>query len=290
VVKDLWISYSTGAPSGVHGIGSNGSVNHMVIDHVGIAIPTGAGIWAQTSNDGGNFPDGWTITNVIVEKPQSDGIRYEGADCYMSNVHAQNGNTSGTGDGFYISGGNNRLIGCRADSCANGFTIEFQVGSAFAGTAVILAGCGTEVNNKNGLNIISNGTPDLPNTVTATGCSFEGDGKATTTGTWAGISVTGPGVIILNACNVFTRGTNPTFYPAYALSFAANSGGAGVQPTLIQALGGFWVGATPQASGTPPINVPTGTVTTLLSYGVHGYAGGKFSVTDTVQTYTSSQL
>ena len=89
-----------------------------MIDRVGIVAATGKGIYGQSNGSSGR-PDGWSITNVIVEQPASDGIRYEGQDAFMCNVHAQNGNSnSGNGDGFVITGGNNRLVGCRADSRA----------------------------------------------------------------------------------------------------------------------------------------------------------------------------
>jgi hypothetical protein len=277
VVKDLWIAFASNAPAGVHGIASNGGVEHAVIDRVGIAAPTGKGIYAYMN--GTAFPDGWTITNVIVEQPGSDGVHYEGSDCFMSNVHAQNGNTNGTGDGFYISGGNNRLIGCRADSCNNGFTIEDQLGQPFQGTAAILVGCGTENNNANGLNVLNSSTSDVATTVMATGCSFQGDGGGGTT--YAGISVTGPSIVILTSCNVFVHQSGGAANPEYALSFGSSSAG---YPALIQAVGGFW-----SAASTSVINTPA-TYTTKLSYSVHGYGGGKFGAGDTVLTLQLNPL
>jgi Pectate lyase superfamily protein len=276
VVKDLWIDFTSGpAPANVNGIASFDNVFHAVIDRVGIVAATGKGIYGQSNGSSGR-PDGWSITNVIVEQPASDGIRYEGQDGFMCNVHAQNGNSkSGTGDGFVITGGNNRLVGCRADSCANGFTIDVRQNGVFSGTTT-LTGCGTEQNSQNGFNVInsSSSATAMSDPVIATGCSFDGDGSA-------GIAVTGANIVILNACNVNVTSINSPATPQWALSLAANSGGS--IPNLVQALGGWWTAASSTlVHGAANANV--------LSYGVHGFKGGQFVNGDAVTAFSVGNL
>jgi len=280
VVKDLWIDCNSGpAPANVHGIASLATVFRAVIDRVGIVAPTGRGIWGQ--NGSGGRPDGWSITNVIVELPGSDGVQYEGQDAFLSNVHAQNGNTNGTGDGIVITGGNNRLVGCRADSCTNGFTIDVRQNGNFSGSTT-LVGCGTEENSQNGLNVVNSAqsATAMSDPVVATGCSFDGDGTGTAA-QYAGISVTGANIVILNACNVNVTSVAGRATPPFALSFANNTFS---DPNLIQALGGWWTAA----SGTL-VNKPA-SFTTKLSYGVHGSTGGQFGNGDSVTAFTLNNL
>ena len=282
-IKDLWIDCHTGpAPSGVHGIATAGSVFHLVIDRVGIVAPTGMGIYAPNQSTG--RPDGWQISNMIIEEPVSDGVHYEGQDCWMSNVHVQNGNTNGTGDGFVIKGGNNRLIGCRADSCTNGYTIDTRQNGQFFGST-ILSACGTESNLENGLNVInsSSSSTAMSDPVIANGCSFDGDGISGTP--YAGIGVYGANIVILNGCNICVAGS--TLSPQYALTFTNAVSGTrnpgGSDPTLIQALGGFW-----QAVSSTLVNGSD--ANTVLSYGVHGFTGGQFGHGDAVATFEHNQL
>ncbi len=275
VVKDLWIDFTSGpAPASVNGIASYDSVFHAVIDRIGIVAATGIGIYGQNNGSSGR-PDGWSITNVIVEQPALDGVRYEGQDSFLANVHAQNGNSnSGTGDGFVIAGGNNRLVGCRADSCTNGFTIDVRQNGVFSGSTT-LVGCGTEENSQNGLNVInsSSSSTAMSDPIIATGSSFDGDGVS-------GISVTGANIVILHACNVNVTSINgPT--PQYALSLAASASGS--IPNLVQALGGWWTAASSTlVHGSANANV--------LSYGVHGFKGGQFVNGDAISTFSVNSL
>jgi hypothetical protein len=284
VVKDLWIDCSavTLPPAGpaIHGIASFDNVNHAVIEHAGIAAPTGMGIYG--SSVGAGRPDGWAIGNVIVELPFGDGVRYEGQDCFMSNVHVQNGNTNGSGDGFVITGGNNRLVGCRADSCRNGFTIDVRQAGKFSGS-VTLAGCGTEENLQNGLNVINTdpSATAMNDPVLATGCSFDGDGVSG--GTFAGISVTGANIVILTGCNVNVTAVVSNPSPPYALSLG-KSPQNGSDPTLIQAIGGWWTAAN---AGTSVIHGSD--AATVLSVGVHGFVGThQFGHGDAVKAFTQT--
>ena len=277
-VKDLWIDCKSGpAPAGVHGIASYDNVFHAVIDRLGIVAPTGKGIYGQ--NNSGARPDGWEVSNVIVELPVSNGVQLEGEDSILFNVHVQNGNTNGTGDGFVIAGGNNRLVGCRADSCANGFTIDVRQNGKFSGSTT-LVGCGTEENKQNGLNVINSSTSAtaMSDPVIATGCSFDGDGVSGAP--YAGISVTGANIVILHACNINVTSVTGPASPQYALSFGNN----GVSdPNLIQALGGWWTAASTTLVNGQDAN-------TVLSYGVHGFAGGQFGKGGAVSVFQSNSL
>ena len=146
----------------------------------------------------------------------------------------------------------------------------------FSGS-VTLVGCGTEQNLQHGLNVINSGTAtSMSDPVIASACSFDGDGAGSSgSNQYAGISVTGANIVILNACNVNVTSVAGSATPPYALSFANNGSS---DPTLIQAWGGWWTAATTTLVNGSDAN-------SVVSYAVHGFAGGQFVHGDAVSTF-----
>jgi hypothetical protein len=268
----------------VDGIAATGGVEALTIRNVGVYSMTGNGIagYSPTSAK----PDGWVIEDSVVQSCTGYGVTFAGADSHMSNVHVQ-----GCGAGFLITAGNNRLVGCRADQSSSttigsGFTIDVRQNQTlgFAGSTT-LVGCGTEENNLYGLSLINSGTP--PNTfnnpVIATGCSFDGDGVngGAGGGNYAGISVQGINMLILNACNVNVMAVQSSGSPQHALALSANAQG---QPALVQAFGGLWCFV-----GTNPIYPAAGPPVGTLSYALHTSASGQ-NGNGNIQPFQSTQL
>jgi Pectate lyase superfamily protein len=263
VIEDLWIDASSLPPgSGTSGIGATYSAFNGIIRNVGLYQIPSDGIQFTSTDDA--QPDGWLLESVMIEAPGGNGVTLTAHDTLMIGVHVQNGTG---GDGFYLSDADNgRLIGCRADSCTNGFTFP-------AGNGATLIGCGTEGNARYGLNVQnSNTTPGSP--IRCSGCSFTFD-------TVSGIYVSGLNIVLLEQCNVLVgQGYN---VPAYALTVAEQNGQS---PILVQAMGGVW-NCQNTASA---ISVGSGVNANKLSYSVHEILGGTITATSTAQILQSHQL
>jgi hypothetical protein len=299
-VEDIWIdgsSLTTFSPTPtVDGIAGTGAVEALTIRGVGIYLVTGNGIAAYSPSTAA--PDGWLIEDSVVQGENTStgitytqyGVTFDCSDSYFSNVHVQQCNY-----GFSLTGGNNRLIGCRADSSkiGSGFTFDVRQNGKYFGSSQ-LVGCGTESNNHYGLSLVNTGAPPnsrMNDLVIATACSFDGDGAngGSGGGNYAGISVAGINMLILNACNVTVTKTQVTNgAPQYALAIASNAQGP---PMLVQAVGGFWDCANPN-SATPKLSdiVYGSTVAQVLSVAVHGTGGGIPAAGATVNTYLSNAL
>lgn len=264
VIQDLWIDGS-GLPSGsgVIGIGATYSAFNGVISGVGIYGTPSDGI--QFDITGNARPDGWLFESVMIDSVSGNGVTLTAEDTLMVGVHVQNG--AGSGDGFYLSNATNgRLIGCRADSCVNGFTFP-------AGNGATLIGCGTQGNSQYGLNV-QNDTTSPGSPVRCTSCSFTFDGVS-------GMYVSGLNIVLLEQCNVLVGQGNTV--PAYALTVAEQGGAS---PLLVQAMGGVWN----CQNTTSAISVGSGVSTGALSYSVHEILGGTIKATSTVQILQSNPL
>jgi hypothetical protein len=290
-VENIWIdgsqlsTFST-TPT-VDGIAATGGVEALTIRNVGVYSVTGNGIAGYSP--GMSKPDGWVIENSVVQSVTGYGISFAGADSHMSNVHVQQ-----CGAGFLITGGNNRLVGCRADQSSSGtigsgFTIDVRQNGGFSGSTTLI-GCGTEENNLYGLSLINSASsPSSSDPVIAMGCSFDGDGVngGAGGGNYAGVSVQGINTLILNSCNVNVM-ANPNIMnpnksaPQHALALSSNAQG---EPLLIQALGGLW-----NCTGTNPIYPAAAPPVQVLSYGVHVFTGGQIGSSGGAQSFEANQL
>lgn len=308
-IESLWIDGSTlpvpgtGTPPAppVDGIAGYGTVEALTIRCVGVYSVTGTGIAGYSNGSAG--PDGWLIENSVIQScggtavvsggnttGSGYGVNFTGNDSHMNNVHAQASNN----DGFLITAGNNRLVGCRADQSlqGNGFTIDVRMGGGFSGSTSLI-GCGTEQNCQNGLNV-TNSAPSgntISDPVIASGCSFDGDGANFSApgtpqggGNFAGISVAGKNIVILNGCNVNVYTPKPpttSGWPQYAMSISSIGSAPGF-PMLVQAIGGFW-----NCEGTTLINGFTG-VAKAQNFLLNGFAGGQIAGSDSITLVQST--
>jgi hypothetical protein len=235
-VRDVWIDGSASA-AGVDGIASYGAVNAASILRCGIYHVTGNGISA-VPDGGGNGPDGWHADTMVVQQAGGHGVTGRYPDAALVNVHCQ----QCTGDGFSLTaGGNIRLIGCRADLNTNGFTLDCYPGSGY-GDSVLLLGCGTQRNARNGLNVINSSVPgtDKRLPVIAAGCSFDGDGVngGAGGGGYAGIAVAGNNKVLIDGTNVMVLTVDVAGgCPQYALATAASGTGPGVPASVVVSAG-----------------------------------------------------
>ena len=299
-IEDVWIDGSSlpsfGSTPTVDGIAGTGAVEALTIRGVGIYLVTGNGIAAYSPSTAA--PDGWLIEDSVVQGQNTGtgttytqwGVTFDCSDSYLGNVHVQQCTY-----GFSITGGNNRLIGCRADSSksGSGFTVNVRQNGKYFGSTQ-LVGCGSQGNNQYGLSLVNTGGTGgskMNDLVIATACSFDGDGAngGSGGGNYAGISVSGINMLILNACNVTVTKTQvSTGAPQYALAISSNTQGP---PMLVQAVGGFWDCTNPNSS-TPKLSdiVYGSTVAQVLSVAVHGTGGGIPAPGATVNTYLSNAL
>jgi len=271
-ISDLWLN-CTASPASVDGIATTGSgAAGIYMQNVGIYKATGNAFAAY----GG---DGWNLVTCLAQNCAGQGFNLPIADSTYINCHAQ----SCTGDGWTI-GANIRLVGCRADLNANGFTINAADGGGYLDT-VVLTGCSTQRNNYNGLNVVNTSATGygFRDPVVATACSFAGDGVngGAGGGGYAGVAVSGCNTVDLAGTNVLTGTVDVAGgCPAYAISTAVQ-GSSSAPPTLIQVNGG-------------ELNAITGLVNDTAAMGAHvrispmtsyvlgsGYQNGS----GTVQTY-----
>jgi hypothetical protein len=274
VIENVLIDGSMLGPAVADGITAFGSIGATRITGVGMNKITGNGMNGMlnpSSTAADKSPDGWHVSHCILQDITGYGagsvIGAAGTGLFMDStwidVHAQGCG----GDGFVIASMNCRMIGCRADYCANGFTVNAFAASG-GDSSVSLSCCGTEANAQSGLNVINSSATGTSGRapVLVTGCSFEGDG---TSGGYSGIAVAGANRVLISATNVLISTAHvPGGCPAYALS-TAKSGSSGGVPGLVQATGGFWNAATALVIDAAPAY--------LMSYSVHGYGGGTYS-------------
>jgi len=236
-IRDLIIDGST-APPNVDGIAAYGTVLGVHLERLSIRNATGNGIQcASNPNSTGahHFPDGWKALTILIQKAARTGWFRLPGDANIMDVHVQLCRQNG----FHITtGGNSRLIGCRADlSRGHGYVIDHSGAGAGYTDATVLVGCGTERNGQNGVHI-TNGDPAgnawrAP--VVISGCSFGEDGSngGAGGGGYAGIHVEGRNHVFISGTTVWTGTVDVAAgCPQYGLTTAAIGSAKGV-PSII---------------------------------------------------------
>jgi hypothetical protein len=232
-IRDLWID-ATSSPASVDGIASYGSVGALQLERVGCYKVTGKSYPAynDSSWSSGNTPDGQHFYSCMAQACHDHAFYGTYADAVLIDCHAQNsqGSGAGYGDGFYFTSGNNRLVGCRSDLNANGFTFDaFTTGGGFYESQT-LVGCGTQGNASYGLNVVNSSTTGTSarSSVSATGCAFEQDGLSS-------LYASGRVMVTLDNCYLtagdafsFNTGTGS---PAYCITCAGQGSSPG-HPTV----------------------------------------------------------
>ncbi|HEV2412812.1 MAG TPA: glycosyl hydrolase family 28-related protein [Candidatus Saccharimonadales bacterium] len=227
-LRDIWVD-GTNSPASVDGIASFGQLQSVRLDAVGVYKATGRGI--ALYQDNGISPDGWHMNNCLAQNCGSDGFYGYFIDTVAVDCHAQ----SCGGDGIVSKGSNNRWISCRADLNTNGYTVDNPGGGGYEDSNIFV-GCGTQRNQHNGMNITNSsvGGNAKRSPVIVSGCIFSEDGVngGSGGGGYAGISVTGNNIVVIDGSSV-TVGTVDVVggCPQYGLATAAG-GGVGGTPSI----------------------------------------------------------
>jgi hypothetical protein len=191
----------------VDGFTGYGDVNNVDFERIVVSSATGNG-WSCTKDaTSGDTPDGWHFEWCLAQGNSGNGWggsvssgQGHFTDSSFINCHAQ-GND---GDGFYITGDNNRFSVCRSDLNTNGYTTDFGTADGYASCNTFSA-CGTQRNQANGWNIIntSSGGTSWRSPVILNACSAEGDGVGGGAGgNYAGMFVSGQNIVTMTNCNV----------------------------------------------------------------------------------------
>lgn len=274
----LMVDGSAG-PASVDGVALFGAVRGASIEYVLCQSITGNSFvsYADSSGaaDGGIF-----MMNCLAQAGTGSGFIFSGTDFTGINCHAQ----SCGGDGWQLGiSGNQRLFGCRGDLNQNGFTLIGPSGSAggnansgFSDNATLTA-CGTQLNAKNGVNIVDNytgvSTPE-PSLVIIQGGSFDMDGLngGSGGGGFAGIAVNGLAVVTITGTRVMVdNGGSGTSGPAYAIATSASANGGRV-PISIRMDSGMLsavTGVLNDVAGSGDIHIGPAVVTFLGSHASH---------------------
>jgi hypothetical protein len=182
-LRDFWIDGSGGPASlSVDGITCSGPVNAWQAERVGVYKASGSGFNFIQTKDGD--PDGQHMYSCVAQECGAYGFAGQLTDATLIDCHAQGCGSSG----IYMTGGNNRFIGCRSDlNAEHGWYLDHSgAGDGFS-DGIILDGCGTQLNNWNGV-FITNSDGAWHDPVLITGCSIGEDGGG---GAYAGIHVEG---------------------------------------------------------------------------------------------------
>jgi hypothetical protein len=182
-LRDFWIDGSGGPASlSVDGITCSGPVNAWQAERVGVYKASGSGFHFIQTGDG--IPDGQHMYSCVAEGCAEYGFAGQITDATLIDCHAQGCGSSG----IYMTGGNNRFIGCRSDLNGQyGWYLDHSgAGDGFS-DGIILDGCGTQLNNWHGV-YITNSNGEWHDPVLITGCSIGEDGGG---GAYAGIHVEG---------------------------------------------------------------------------------------------------
>lgn len=248
-VRNLMIDGSSG-PASVDGIAIYGEVNAVGIESILCQYVTGSSFAAY--NDGsGNGLDGLLLRDCLAQAGTGYGYLIGSTDLTAVNCHAQ----SCGSDGWSFSGYNGRLIGCRSDlNGGHGFTFTGPSGSAGGGANsgysdnITMVACGTQLNAKNGLNVVDAytgvSTPQ-PSCITCTACSFDMDGVngGSGGGGYAGIAVSGLAVVGVSNTRVMVDNFGAAGgSPEYAIATSASASGSRV-PISIRVSGSSWLSA-----------------------------------------------
>jgi hypothetical protein len=175
-LRDFWIDGSGGPASlSVDGITCSGPVNAWQAERVGVYKASGSGFNFVQTGDG--FPDGQHMYSCVAQDCAQYGFAGQITDATLIECHAQGCGYSG----IYMTGGNNRFVGCRSDlNGQHGWYLDHSgAGDGFS-DGTILDGCGTQLNNWNGV-YVTNSNGEWHDPVLITGCSIGEDGQ---NGTW----------------------------------------------------------------------------------------------------------
>lgn len=278
-IRDLWVDGSS-APANVDGVSGYGAVSAFQLERVGVYGATGDAFPLYSDTGASASPDGPHLYSCIAQSCTGNGYSGKYIDATALDCHAQ---LCGK-DGFTITGANNRWIACRADLNTNGFTFDAQrpaVPAQFHDTNT-LVGCGTQANNKNGLNVINSSASgqSLRYPVIADACSFEGDGSNSGAGGggFAGIAVSGRNTVFITNPQVLVMTYNTAASPQYSVATASSGTGPGV-PDLVTIQGGFLNAVTAITNDA----APTFAGGFRISNSTMVYAGGEFSSQATTQ-------
>jgi hypothetical protein len=224
---DFWIDGS-GSSDVVDGVACFGAIEAWQAERVGCYSIKGKAFPQYTDHSWttGGFPDGQHMYSCVAQTCHDHAFYGNYIDATLIDCHAQNSNETGSGygDGFYLNGANNRLIACRSDLSANGFTIDVPTGGGGFYDCITLIGCGTQGNTNYGLNVINSSDTGQRAPVIVVGCSFDQDGVSS-------VYASGSNLVELSACSLmsgshfFASGS-----PASSITCAAPGGG---QPTVI---------------------------------------------------------
>jgi hypothetical protein len=214
-VSDLWIDGTIGgssAPVSVDGISAYGSQSAVSISNVGIFHVNGNGLGGyQVPNiSTEEAPDGWAISDCLVQQCDQSGVGGIFADTNFVNVRVQQSGSHG-----FVVQRPSRLFGCQSDlNGGDGYLVTaLNEGNFLDGVTIM--GCGSQRNSDHGLEVVitnpnTSSLAKRPAPVTVTGCTFDGDGRnydASTGknlggGNYAGIRVAGQATVVVAGTNV----------------------------------------------------------------------------------------
>jgi hypothetical protein len=282
-LRDFFLDASNITQTNVHGVTDVGSQSPVYMENVGIYDVTGNGI-----NQNGTA---WHLFDVVVCIAYNNGMQGSFTDSVLVNVHCQGCGQGQTGSGFYIQGGPCKLVACRGDCSAWGYSITATAGSTYQ-DPIQLIGCGSQRNSFAGYRIrnaySTNGNPPI----VLSGCTSDGDGINGTVSTASQGSVTGgtggggygaimmygAGTLLVSgfANTASTRDTGTTPCPQYGLVTTNDWGGGTHVPDFVSVSGSFLVGDTaPVLESAAPYLLRIGQDTATYSGGIFlGAANG----------------
>lgn len=286
-VVDVWIDGAS-APASVDAVAAWGAMQAVLLCRVGINHATGRGVGLYTNTNFGsaNFPDGFQLDTVLAQACTSHGFGGNFVDTTFDNCHAQ----SNGGDGFSLTGGNNRLTNCRSDLNVNGFTFDaFGGGGGFNDPVAVLVNCGTQRNSHNGLNAVNTSAPGTSARapVILSGCTFDADGAngGVGGGGFAGMFASGSVEVAATGTSVLcgTVDVASPGCPQYAIATAAAGTGPG-KPVLVQVNGGILNAASAIINDAAPAQ------SLRVSPYTAAYAGGPFYGNPLLPVWTADSL
>jgi hypothetical protein len=213
-LKGITINGENCTTAGVNGVEAWGPVWGVDIKNVGIYAMPQYGITTSTSSaDGtGKSPDLWRVEDLHIAECGSDGWMSVGgiADTYFGFSES----TGNTGNGWNISGANQRWDSCKAEENGeDGWHIEAPGGTGANGSfGTWMDNCSTDHNKFNGVWI---GGVNGAGPFSIGDCTFHADGANELTS--AGIRISADNVLVLvSNTRVESFGSSPTF-PYYGI-------------------------------------------------------------------------
>lgn len=213
------------APAGTNGVEAWGPVWGVTFRDVGVyGVPNfGVATSSSTADGTGKAPDLWNVQRTHIAACGSDGWNVNAglSDSYFVACES----TGNGGTGWNMTGGNTRMVGCKAEfNTAFGYRI-IAPGTGGAGAmGYMLNGCSTDHNGQDGILVYgSNGAGP----VCLDGCTFHGDGYQAGAGGggFAGVRVSAvSGRVLCTGLRVLTA-SGATPFPQYGVR---NDGSASV--------------------------------------------------------------